>query len=159
MDAIAYLSDQHRELESLFDQLESAVRAPPRARLWRKLVDLLAIHTSIEERIFFPAARYPEVNRLLPRVFEEHFAVERIVADVVALGGITDVAAARRSVLKVCHEEHVTLEEEELFPRMRQLLTVEQLELVGARLQEVADQLLEAGAGARERLAARRAVA
>ena len=44
MDAIEYLTDQHREVESLFDQFESALRMKPKLRLWRKLADLLVLH-------------------------------------------------------------------------------------------------------------------
>ncbi len=159
MDAIAYLTDQHREIDSLFDQIETAVRTRTKLRLCRKLVDLLAVHTAIEEMIFYPAAQDAGTEELLPRAFEEHLSVEHIIAEVVALGGASGEAAARMSALRERKRGHAEVEEEELFPRVRELLTADELESVGERIASVADQLMEPGVGARERIAARRALA
>jgi hypothetical protein len=159
MDAIAYLTDQHHEIHSLFDQLESAARAKTKARLCRKLVDLIAVHTAIEEMIFYPAAQAVAVEGLLPRAFERHLSSERIVAEIVEAGGVSRAAAAKLALLKERKRQHADDEERELFPRVREFLTADQLRSVGARLASVADQLLEPGVGARERIGARRAVA
>ncbi len=159
MDAIAYLTDQHREIHSLFDQIESAARAGPRRRLCRKLVDLIAVHAALEEMIFYPAARSTGVEELLPRAFERHLSAERLVADVVAAGAATCAVAAKLALLKERKRQHADDEEQHLFPRVRALLSPEELETLGARLAGVADQLLEPGGGAWERIAARRCVA
>ncbi len=159
MDAIAYLTDQHREIDSLFDQIETALHARTKRRLCRKLVDLLAVHTAIEEMIFYPAAQDTGAEELLPRAFGEHLAVERIIAEVVELGVGSDEAAARMSALRERKRQHAEVEEEELFPRVRELLSADELGLVGERIASVAEQLLEPGVGARERIAARRALA
>jgi hypothetical protein len=159
MDAIAYLRDQHHEIHSLFDQIETAARANTKRRLCRKLVDLLAVHTAVEEMIFYPAAHAAAAAELLPRAFEGHVSAERIVAELVAEGVGSERAAARIAALRDRKRRHADEEERELFPRVRALLTARELELVGARMASVADQLLEPGIGARERITARRAVA
>lgn len=159
MDAIQYLRDQHHEIHSLFDQFATAARTKTKLRLCRKLVDLLAVHTAIEEMIFYPAAQEAAVGELLPRAFEGHLSAERIVAEIVRAGAASDEAAAKMAALKERKRQHARQEEEELFPRVRELLTPAQLVLVGERMASVADQLLEPGVGARERIAARRAVA
>jgi hemerythrin superfamily protein len=159
MDAIEYLTEQHREIDSLFDQIESAARANAKLRLCRKLVDLLAVHTSIEEMIFYPAAQEAGIEELLPRVFEEHYSVERIIAELVRVGWANDAAAPKIAALQERKRQHAEQEEEELFPRVRGLLTRDQLEAVGERMASVAEQLLGPGVGARERIFARRAVA
>jgi len=159
MDAIEYLTDQHREIDSLFDQIETAARTRTKLRLLRKLVDLLAVHTAIEEMIFYPAAQDAGVQELLPRAFEEHLSAERIIAEIVAPGGIGAEAAARLRVLRERKRQHAEREEEELFPRVRELLTPDQIETVGERIAKVADQLMGPGVGVRERIAARRALA
>ena len=159
MNAIQYLRDQHFEIQSLFDQFESAARVKTKLRLCRKLVDLLAVHTAIEEMIFYPAAQAAAVHELLPRAFERHLSSERIVAEIVAADVGSERAAAKMALLKERKRRHADEEERELFPRVRELLTSHQLELVGERMASVADQLLEPGIGARERITARRAVA
>jgi hemerythrin-like domain-containing protein len=159
MDAIAYLRDQHHEIHSLFDQIETAARTRTKRRLCRKLVDLIAVHTAIEEMIFYPAARDGAGDGLLPRAFEGHVSAERFVAEVVAAGGEGREAAAKLALLKERKRQHADEEERELFPRMRELLSARELELVGERMASVAEQLLEPGVGARERITARRAMA
>ncbi len=159
MNAIQYLRDQHHEIHSLFDQFESAARPKTKLRLCRKLVDLLAVHTAIEEMIFYPAAQEAAVDELLPRAFEGHLSTERIIAQIVAAGAGSREAAAGMALLKERKRQHAEEEEAELFPRVRELLTPAQLELVGVRMASVADQLMEPGVGARERITARRAVA
>lgn len=159
MDAVAYLTEQHREIQSLFDQVESAARATPARRLCRKLFDLIAVHAAIEEMIFYPAAGAAGVEELLPRAFERHVSAERLVGDVVAAGGAGAPAAAKLAVLKERKRQHAEEEERELFPRVRGLLSAQELEVLGARLEAVADQLLEPGVGAWERIVSRRCVA
>ncbi len=159
MNAIQYLRDQHHEIHSLFDQIESAARATTKLRLCRKLVDLLAVHTAIEEMIFYPAAQEAAVDELLPRAFEGHLSAEAIVVRIVQAGIASREAAAQMALLKERKRLHAEEEEAELFPRVKQLLTPLELERVGERMASVADQLLEPGVGARERITARRAVA
>lgn len=159
MDAIAYLKDQHHEIHSLFEQIETAARTKTKLRLCRKLVDLLAVHTAIEEMIFYPAARGAGVEELLPTAFERHLSAERVVAEIVAAGGASHAAAAKLAILKERKRHHAEEEEQRLFPRVKALLTPDELEAVGERMASVADQLMEPGVGARERITARRAVA
>ncbi len=159
MNAIEYLRDQHFEIQSLFDQFESAARVKTKLRLCRKLLDLLAVHTAIEEMIFYPAAQEAAVGELLPRAFEGHVSAERIIAQIVRAGAGSREAAVKIAILKERKRQHALEEEAELFPRVRELLTPDELEVVGARMASVADQLMEPGVGARERITARRAVA
>lgn len=159
MDAIEYLTYQHRELESLFDQIETAQRTRTKLRLCRRLVDLLAVHAAIEEMIFYPAARDAAVEELLPRTFEEHLSLERLVAEIVGPAGVIHASEVKLAFLKARQQRHAAGEEAELFPRVRELLAPGELELLGDRVASVADQLLGPGAGARERITARRAVA
>ncbi len=72
---------------------------------------------------------------------------------------MSHAAAAKLAILKDRKRQHADEEERELFPRVRELLTLDQLRTVGERMASVADQLLEPGVGARERIGARRAVA
>jgi hypothetical protein len=159
MDAIEYLTEQHREIGSLFDQIASAVRIVTRRRLRRKLFDLVAVHAALEEMIFYPAAGEAAVEQLLPRAFEEHLSLERMIARIVAPGGAGGEAAARMSMLQGLKRRHADAEEQGLFPAVRRMLTPEQLEDLGEHMASVAERLMAPGVGARERVAARRALA
>ncbi len=145
MDAIEYLTDQHRQIESLFDQFDSASRMKPKLRLWRKLADLLAVHKAIEERIFFPAAREAGVSEQLLKSLVEHLSTERIVSELVEFDEVNDDLVTKMAVLRACKRQHAESEEKELFPRTRELLTSGRLEMLGLRMATVADQLMDFG--------------
>jgi hypothetical protein len=157
MDAIEYLTDQHREIESLFDQIESAARTRTRLRLRRKLVDLLAVHAAVEETIFYPAAQDAGVGDGALGALEEHHALERLLAEIVELGPYE--AGPRMAMLRWRKRRHAGREERELFARARELLAPERLALLGVRMADAADAMLEPGVGARERITARRVTA
>lgn len=159
MDAIDYLTDQHREIASLFDQIEDALRATTRLRLRRKLLDLIAVHAAIEEAIFYPAAQDAGLEGLLAEALAEHLLEERIVAELVERFDAGGEPAARMTVLRSLERHHAEEEEAELFPRMRRLLSPERLERMGEQMASAADELMGPGVGARERIVARRVFA
>jgi len=64
MDAIELLDAQHRDVERLFSQLEGA-RGERKARLFRELADLLAIHATIEENHFYPMVKTNDTEDLV----------------------------------------------------------------------------------------------
>jgi hemerythrin-like domain-containing protein len=147
MDAIKYLTRQHRELESLFEDFEKASDGAKKKKLQlcRKVSDLLAVHATIEEKIFYPSTKDARTEELLQEAVEEHLSIKRIVADLVALDEIDDEAEAKMSVLKEQKKHHVEEEEKELFPKVRKLLGKERLEELGEEMQQMADDLMEAG--------------
>ena len=153
MDAIEYLTDQHREIESVFDQLETAARMKPKLRLWRKLADLIAIHIAIEERIFFPAARNAGMEELLLKALDEHLSTALILSELVDADEVNDEMVARLAILRAYKRQHAGDEERELFPRASEVLTPDELEMLGRELAETTEQLM--GRDRRERLIAR----
>lgn len=147
MDAIKYLTQQHRQLEALFDQFEKASEGAKKTKLnlCRKISDLLAVHATIEEQIFYPAAKNARTEELLQEAVEEHLSVKRIIADLVQLDEIDEQAEAKMSVLREQKKHHVQEEEKELFPKTRKLLAAEELEELGDRMEEMAEELMKEG--------------
>ncbi len=152
MDAIEYLTDQHREIESLFDQFETAARMKPKLRLWRKMADLLAVHRAIEEKIFVPAAEDAGIEEPLLESIEEHLAADCIIAQLVEMEEVTHEMMAKMLLLKEWKRRHTDEEETALFPRLRELLTQGQLDALGERMESLTEELL--GFGAQEHLMA-----
>src|SRR5438270_8425811 len=54
-DAIKLLSQDHREVEALFEKFEKAIRDGTKEKLARQICTELKIHCMIEEEIFYPA--------------------------------------------------------------------------------------------------------
>src|SRR5436190_24115541 len=80
MSAIDMLESQHREVEKLFAAFEKASAAKKRD-IFLQIADKLAVHATIEEKHFYPAAKNDETEDLLAESVEEHLSVKRLIAD------------------------------------------------------------------------------
>ena len=147
MDAIKFLTQQHRQLDALFDEFENASDGAKKKKLElsRKVSDLLAVHAAVEEKIFYPAAKSARTEEMLREAVEEHLSVKRIIADLVELQEIDDEAEAKMSVLREQKKHHVEEEEKELFPKARKLLGADRLRELGEEMEELAQELVDAG--------------
>ena len=76
LDAIDLLKAQHRAIDRLFREVQSA-SGTSKATSFRELADLLATHATIEEWIFYPGVRSAETEDLLAESREEHLAIKR----------------------------------------------------------------------------------
>ena len=56
MSAIEMLESQHREVEDLFEQFEEA-KGAKKGNIFLQIADKLAVHATIEEKHFYPAAK------------------------------------------------------------------------------------------------------
>jgi hemerythrin superfamily protein len=145
MDAIKMLKKQHREVEAMFKEIEKAKSAGPRRKVFEKLADALAVHATIEERHFYPAAKKKQTEDMVLEAVEEHLEVKRLIADLLDLEPNDPVFMAKISVLKEDVQHHVEEEEGELFPKVQKLLDDEELEAVAAAMQETAEDLQDKG--------------
>ena len=132
MDALELLDQQHKEIESLFGRLESHdLRRDKKLSVFRRLADLLAIHSTIEENHFYPLVRTSDTEELLMESLEEHLAVKRLLADLMKMSIDDEQFDAKVAVLEEQVNEHVKEEREELFPQVQRLLDADQLEAIG----------------------------
>ena len=80
MSAIDMLEAQHREVEDLFAAFEEASAGKKHA-IFLQIADKLAVHATIEEKHFYPAAKSKDTKDLLLEAAEEHLSVKRIIAE------------------------------------------------------------------------------
>src|SRR6202045_5443688 len=142
MDAIQLLKDDHQKVEKIFSSME---RKENRQRLFPELDRELTVHATIEEQIFYPAAREAEPTRdLVLESIEEHKQIKMVLADLEQTDKTTDEWGAAPKVLKEDVMPHVGEEEDELFPKVKKVLSKQQLEELGTRMEELKMQLLAA---------------
>jgi len=142
MDAIQLLKDDHQKVEKIFSSME---RKENRQRLFPELDRELTVHATIEEQIFYPAAKEAEPTRdLVLESIEEHKQIKMVLADLEQTDKTTDVWGAALKVLKEDVMHHVGEEEHELFPKVRKVLSKQRLEDLGTRVEELKMQLLTA---------------
>jgi len=142
MDAIQLLKDDHQKVEKIFSSME---RKENRQRLFPELDRELTVHATIEEQIFYPAAREAEPTRdLVLESIEEHKQIKMVLADLEQTDKTTDEWGAALKVLKEDVMHHVGEEEDELFPKVRKILSKDQLDDLGTRMEELKMQLMAA---------------
>ena len=140
MDAIQLLKDDHQKVEKIFSSME---RKENRQRLFPELDRELTVHATIEERIFYPAAKEAEPTRdLVLESIEEHKQIKMVLADLEQTDKSTEEWGAALKVLKEDVMHHVGEEENELFPKVRKILSKEQLDDLGTRMEELKMQLM-----------------
>ncbi len=142
IDALELLSQQHREVEDLFEKIESARTTAQKQSLLTKLADALAAHSKIEETIFYPCVFGDETEELLRQSVEEHLAAKRVLADLQTMKPTDPQFTGKIQVLKETVMHHVEEEENELFPKVREESS-EDLQVLGASLERRFRELMK----------------
>jgi hemerythrin-like domain-containing protein len=137
-DAIVLLKTDHKEIRKVFRDFEQAGEnaTVKKGQLVDKMIELLTVHTYIENEIM-----YPEVRKLLPDLeddilesYEEHHVADVLVMELFALSPDTERFDAKTTVLIENVTHHIEEEEEEWFPKVRAALGRKQLAELGERM-------------------------
>lgn len=135
-DAIVFLKDEHKQVKKVFREFRAAEDAETQGRLVRQMIELLTIHTYLENEII-----YPEVRRLLPDVeddilesYEEHHVADVLCLELWDMDPADEHYAAKTTVLIENVEHHIDEEESEWFPKVREGLSRTQLQDLGKRM-------------------------
>lgn len=131
------LSHQHQHALALCVRIERASPIPQNdLGAWEaEIADLvqseISFHFAAEEQIVFPAAeKFKELNALVKQLISEHADLRTMFANAKE-GAVSDqILVLARSL-----STHIRTEERQLFERMQQLLSIEELELLGSKLQ------------------------
>jgi hemerythrin superfamily protein len=143
MDAIALLKDDHRKVKKIFSDLNK--EKGDRRSLFRELDNELTVHAEIEEKVFYPAAKNAEPTRdLVLESIEEHKQIKMVLGDLEKADMRTDEWAADLQVLQEDVEHHIGEEEDDLFPKVKKLLSTSELEELGARMERMKSERLAA---------------
>jgi hemerythrin superfamily protein len=119
-DAIALLKADHAKVEGLFDQFEKARTNDRKKSLAQEICKELRVHTTIEEEIFYPAARgVIDDNDLLDEADVEHASAKELIAQIEDGSPGEDKWSAKVTVLGEYIKHHVKEEHTELFPQVR----------------------------------------
>lgn len=143
MDAIELLKTDHRKVEKLFDGL---MKSKGDTSLFRELDNELTVHSEIEEKLFYPAAKDVAPTRdLVLESIEEHKQIKIVLGDLEQSDKSTDEWRAGLKVLMEDVQHHVEEEETELFPKIKsKVLSKEQLEDLGQRMEAMKSERLAA---------------
>lgn len=148
MDALTLLKADHQKIKGIFGELEGAEDPKTRKALFAELMSELTVHERIEEEIFYPAvderAREKKTEELLIESYVEHAFVDTISQEILATDYAAEAWPAKVKVMKENVEHHAFEEEEgKLFPKVRQLFSADELEELGAEMEELKEEVGE----------------
>jgi hemerythrin superfamily protein len=146
MDAIRMLEHQHRQMDELFEQLDEQADDDARERLFLALADLLAVHTTIEERHFYPSVREGQTEELVQTAIDEHRGIKRMLAELLEMDVGADVFEDGLRELMDAMQHHIESEESDLFPSVRRMLDADALAALGEEMSDTMEELEEMGA-------------
>ena len=123
-DAVDLLTDDHLQVSALFKQYEKLAKkkapAAQRQTLAGEICAMLRTHTTIEEEIFYPAARKARIEAsLLDEADIEHASAKDLIGQIESGNPADDHYDARVKVLGEYITHHVVEEHTEMFPKCR----------------------------------------
>ena len=124
-NAIDLLTTDHREVKALFKQYDKLAQSggsdDEKQALAEQICQMLTVHATIEEEIFYPAAREAlgEDGDLVDEADIEHASAKELIAQIEASSPVEDHFDARVKVLGEYIDHHVKEEEGEMFPKVK----------------------------------------
>jgi hemerythrin superfamily protein len=139
-DLIDVLVTDHRTVESLFAELEAGTGDPEhRKRLSDVAIAELVRHSVAEEMYLYPAARkaLPDGERVSEHEIREHAEAEVLMNRIDGMDATDPEFEPTVAELIRAIRHHIRAEEADLFPRMRQACSPDDLAQLGRRAEAV----------------------
>jgi hemerythrin superfamily protein len=142
MTAIDLLTNDHREVSTMIDQLEGGVEGAAvnstRLALFNRIKSALQLHSQLEEQFFYPALKdADETREIVQESYEEHQTVDELLAEISSTSPddaeFMDLVAELRDNLT----HHIEEEENELFPKANKVLGSSRLAEIGRQMEEM----------------------
>ena len=149
MDAFTLLKADHKKVAGLMDKIEDTTERAIKTReeLFTQLKSELDIHAQVEETILYPVLeKAKETHDISLEAYEEHKVVKRLLSELESEPKDAEEWTAKFTVLKENVEHHVEEEEGEMFKKARRVLSEEEIEELGTRLEEAKGKQRAAGA-------------
>ena len=146
MNAIELLLSDHARLRDLMPRLyDTSIAAEERNRLRETIEKVLKIHSLIEEEIFYPAWKdathdAKDCDKYYESI-EEHHVADMLLPELMTLDATADAFRAKAKVLYELFDHHAGEEEEDMFPRAKQLFSAERLAELGTQMAARRDEL------------------
>jgi len=140
MDIITLLKKDHKAVHELFSSIDKAGEKAYKTKLnlFDKIYLELSLHAEIEESIFYPKIeQFKETKSIIFESYEEHALVKQLLSEIKSLSPQDDVWQAKVSVLKELVDHHVKEEENELFPKVKEVITLDERKAMGEKMQEI----------------------
>lgn len=142
-DAITLLTKDHREAETLFDQIEACTGTDEQTLrrkrdLAEQVVTELIRHSVAEEEYLYPTVRdaLPDGDDIADREISEHSEAEKTMKTLEGLSPDNIEFDSTLTTLIRQIKSHVSEEEGQLFPRLSEACSPDELQALGGKLEK-----------------------
>lgn len=137
MDAVELLTKDHLTVEELFGRYESTDDGDEKLTVIHEVVHELAVHGEVEELLFYPKLRdaLDDGDTLADEAVQEHVAIKETLNELDKVSAADDWADKQMQELMREVRHHVAEEEADLFPRVREALSGQELLDLGTSMQ------------------------
>jgi hemerythrin-like domain-containing protein len=121
-DATTLLMEDHRKVRRMFDEFKKLKSGDVEEKedLVRKACAELKIHTTLEEEIFYPAAREKlDDASLIDEAEVEHASAKQLIGELEEMAPDENLFDAKFTVLGEYVKHHVSEEETQIFPQAK----------------------------------------
>ncbi len=145
-NALELLKADHDELKRKYEDFKSETEYDRRADLGSDILQMLDVHTTIEEEIFYPAAEAiggDLVKTLVAKALAEHKSARNLLDELKVIDVKDEEYDLKMEALMSDVAAHIEEEEEDLFPEIKDNLNLKELERLGGEMMERKDELGE----------------
>ena len=144
MNALDLLKIEHQKVEKIFVQFEQGGNSQQFQQLFEQLFQEISVHALIEEQIFYPEiSRIDSIKEFVTSYYHEHSDLKASLAELVPMDNTQLEWGRKMTKLRNDYQRHIRDEETQLFPRIRQALTDQQLVDLGIKLDQAKISSLE----------------
>jgi len=136
MDALQLLKEDHDRLRQFFNHFRSSKDEGEHREIFEEIKKHLQTHSHVEEMLFYPAVQeFNELEDLVDEAIEEHSKVADLLDDIDELNGEGADIRSKMAELIQNVEHHAQEEENEMFPKVRELMDSGDLESLGKEIE------------------------
>lgn len=136
MDALQLLKEDHDRLRQFFHRFRSSKDEGEHREIFEEIKKDLQTHSHVEEILFYPAVQeFDELEDLVDEAIEEHSKVADLLDDIDELNEEGADIRTKMAELIQNVEHHAQEEENEMFPKVRELMNSGDLESLGKEIE------------------------
>ncbi len=143
-DGLDLLERDHRQLEALLKQgVETdEYSLADRQAILKQLARELTVHEQLEEKVLYPVLKsHAEAKDIVLEGYQEHHVADVLLRELQELPPSDERWGAKLKVLQESLDHHIGEEEGEMFNTARAILSREQLDDIGARMEAMRAEL------------------
>lgn len=137
MNAIEFILKEHRKIRKSF----AAITKPSRTiasqkKMFTVLSKFLASHEKMEETLWYPKLRkHTKLRSVIKLLISEEKAAGKVIKKMKTIKKDDELWEEKLLALKKAVAKHASDEEKKLFPKVKKLVEIDELKIIGKKLQ------------------------